>query len=198
MYNFYLASGSARRKEILSDLGYLFQIIKPEVDEIFDDNKSLEQNLKEVVLRKANTAKEEIQNENYLILAADTIVYKEDRVLGKPSTDEEAIQMITSLMRSSHSVLTSYVLLSESKKIEKLSRCEVKFGQLSTEEIQYYVHKYKPHDKAGAYGIQEWIGMAGIEKIDGDFYTVMGLPAQKVYQDLTHEFGYYPVDFSGG
>ncbi len=196
MYNLYLASASTRRHEILSSLGYEFEIIRPEVNEDFDEQKTLQENLKDVVLRKALEVQSRLEDADHLILAADTVVHHPNGVLGKPGTDKEALEMLQSLMNRSHQVMTSYILLSADKKIERISSCTVHFAQLSDAELGYYIDTYKPQDKAGAYGIQEWLGMAVIDRIDGDYYTVMGLPSSLVYRDLSRGFGIYPIGYS--
>ena len=132
---------------------------------------------------KATKVREE-SPENSLVIAADTIVWKDEEVIGKPKDKKEAVALLKHLSGSQHQVITGVNIQSATKKYSFHAVTEVWFDDLTEEEIEYYVDRFKPYDKAGGYGIQEWIGFVGIQKIEGSFYNVMGLPVHKVYQFL--------------
>ncbi len=183
-YQIILASKSPRRAQLLKDLGLDFEIESKSVDEIFPkelSNKEVAIFLSEL---KANPFKSEIKNTNKLIITADTIVCLEDEVLGKPTDRTNAIQILLKLSGKHHFVITGVTILSKNKSKSFAVSTKVFFKKLTNDEITYYVDNFKPYDKAGAYGIQEWIGMIGIEKIEGSYFNVVGLPVQKLYQEL--------------
>jgi septum formation protein len=132
--------------------------------------------------KKANSLKENLQDE--IIVASDTVVILEDQILNKPSDRNDAIRMLSGLSGKTHTVITAVCLLSKEKMDLFDDGTEVTFSKLSSSEIEFYVDTCKPYDKAGAYGAQDWLGMVGIEKINGSYFTVMGLPMHKVYQHL--------------
>lgn len=182
-YSVVLASASPRRRELLSELGLNFMIRPANVIEEYPNALGMTaipvflSDLKAKALSSDMAADE-------LIITADTIVWKRGEVLGKPANREEAFQMLKSLSGSQHQVITGVTVLSKEKKRSFHAVTEVWFDELTDEEINFYIDKYQPMDKAGAYGIQEWIGFIGIYKIEGSFYNVMGLPVHKLYQTL--------------
>ena len=185
-----LASQSARRKQLLEWAEVPFEIIVKNTDESFPEGLSMEDIAIHIALNKAEAARQLLINgkrDNLLsfpILAADTIVVIDDRVIGKPKNREDAINILLSLSGRMHKVITGVSILYKERKIVFADVTEVVFHALTNEQIEYYVDKYKPYDMAGAYGIQDWIGVIGIKSINGDFYNVMGLPVSTVVQTL--------------
>ncbi|MGQ8338863.1 Maf family nucleotide pyrophosphatase [Sunxiuqinia sp. A32] len=182
-YQLVLASMSPRRQKLLSDLGLEFKVVDAGVEESYPEELGMTAIPEFLAELKANAIKEKLQ-ENEILITADTIVWKDDKVIGKPENKEDAIRILNELSGSQHQVITGMCVQSTSKKYCFHAVTEVWFDKLSDDEIQFYVDSHKPFDKAGAYGIQEWIGYVGIEKIDGSFYNVMGLPIHKLYQYL--------------
>jgi septum formation protein len=180
--NIILASGSPRRKELLKGLDVLFSIQTKEVDEIYPSNLKKEAITDFLSLLKADAFTELKPND--LIITADTIVWFDDNALMKPKDKEDAIHIIKKLSGRYHEVFTSVCLKSAQKTKVFSDITKVFFKNLSDEEISYYVEKYKPYDKAGAYGAQDWIGYIAIDKIEGSYYNVMGLPVHKLYKEL--------------
>ncbi|MDN5200472.1 Maf family nucleotide pyrophosphatase [Fulvivirgaceae bacterium BMA10] len=177
-----LASNSPRRQQLLKDAGFDFQVKASDVDESFPtDMPSLE--VAKFLAEKKALALESIVTDE-IIIAADTIVIIENQILGKPQDKDEAMRMLQKLSAREHIVATGVCLLSKNKKISFTDSTVVTFRSISEKEIDYYIEHYKPYDKAGAYGIQEWIGMIGIEKINGSYFNVVGLPIHKVYNEL--------------
>lgn len=182
-----LASKSPRRQELIKELGFDFEIRTKEVDEIYPselDPYKVPEFL--AALKSTPIVPTLVQNE--VLLTSDTIVLSEGRILGKPNSEQEAFEMIQSLSGKVHEVITGVQLKSLAKTISFSSITQVYFTELTADEISYYVQKYKPMDKAGAYGIQEWIGYIGVSKIEGCYYNVMGLPIHDVYQRLKLNF----------
>lgn len=185
-----LASQSPRRKQLLEWAEVPFEVIVKETDESYPDNLSMDAIAMHIARNKALAVKEMIGNnkdQNNLyktIVAADTIVVLNNQVIGKPKDREHAIQILSSLAGQIHHVVTGVVIVSPTKEIAFADTTEVEFHQLDENQISFYVDKYKPYDKAGAYAIQEWIGVVGIKSVKGDFYNVMGLPVSKVVQVL--------------
>jgi septum formation protein len=177
-----LASTSPRRQFLLKEAGFEFRIEKPDGDESFSDTMPVEKVPAFLASKKANTFKDKLKDE--IVIASDTVVIINNRILNKPADRNEAIQMLTELSGETHTVITAVCLLSKEKMDLFDDRTEVTFSKLSLGEIEYYVDNFKPFDKAGAYGAQDWLGMVGIEKISGSYFTVMGLPMHKVYQHL--------------
>lgn len=182
-YNFILASKSPRRQELLHSLGIEFEVKIKEVQENFPEGLAKEEIPVYLARLKAKPFIEEL-NENDLLITADTIVCLNNHVLGKPENRNEAILMLQQLSNQKHEVISGVCLSSAEKQKSFYSVSEVQFKKLSQEEIEYYVSQYKPFDKAGSYGIQEWIGFIGITHIEGSFYNVMGLPIQKLYEEI--------------
>ena len=190
MKEFILASQSPRRKQLLEWAEMTFEIIVQSTDESFPSDLSIEQVPIHIARQKALAVSTHVQtafHKQYAqmpILAADTIVVLNGRVIGKPTDRSDAIQILQSLSGQTHHVITGVVILNNQQEIAFSDITEVKFHPLSLEQISNYVDKYKPYDKAGAYAIQEWIGVVGIESIKGDFYNVMGLPVSRVVKAL--------------
>ncbi|QGY45951.1 septum formation protein Maf [Maribellus comscasis] len=182
-YNYILASKSPRRQQLLNSLGIEFKVQLKEVEEKFPDNLSMEEIPVYLAKLKAAPFLAELK-ENDLLITADTIVSFNKKVLGKPSDYEDAKQMLAGLSGNEHQVISGVCLTSEKKQTSFYSSSNVQFKVLSDKEIEYYISKFKPLDKAGAYGIQEWIGAVGITHIEGSFYNVMGLPIQKLYEEV--------------
>ncbi len=180
-----LASGSPRRKQLLELAEISFEIIVSEVDETFPNEVSAEQAAIHIAENKAMAVQRNLDNGNeQTIIAADTVVVLNDEILGKPVDREDAIKILMKLSGKTHKVITGVCILSASGKIVFSEETEVEFNALSKNQIEYYVDNYKPYDKAGAYAIQEWIGVIGIKSIKGDFYNVMGLPVSRVVAEL--------------
>jgi septum formation protein len=182
-YNYILASKSPRRNELLKSLGIHFIVKTREVDEVYPDSLTKEEIPVYLAKLKAHAFQNEI-SDNDLVITADTIVWLNGKVLGKPKDKPEAIRMLNELSGNQHQVITGVCLSSKEKELAFYSTSDVYFKNLSADEIEYYVSEYKPYDKAGAYGIQEWIGSIGISHIEGSFYNVMGLPIQKLYEKI--------------
>ena len=178
-----LASGSPRRQQFLTDLGLAYEIRLKPTEETYPENLSGSAITDHLALLKAAPFRDELQ-ENDILITADTIVWLNNRALGKPENRDDAIRILQTLSGKMHEVITSVALTSVSKQqvIHEITR--VFFKKLSHEEIVYYLDNYQPYDKAGSYGIQEWIGYIGIEKIEGSFYNVMGFPTRKFYETL--------------
>ena len=181
-YNVILASGSPRRQQFFRDLDIDFSIQLKEIEEIYPEN------LKGVAITDylSNLKSEAFStlNDNDLLITSDTIVWLEGKALGKPKDAKDAFTMLKAMSGKKHEVITSVCLKSNSfqKIINDITI--VTFKELSDDEIHYYINNYKPFDKAGAYGIQEWIGFIGIEKIEGSYFNVVGLPVHKLYKEL--------------
>ena len=183
-YKIILASNSPRRKELLSGLDIDFEVrIIPGIDENYPPDTIPEKVPSYIAQKKADAYRTSIK-ENELIITADTIVILNRDILEKPSNRNEAMEMIKRLSGRKHQVITAVVLTTTNKHKDFSVMSTVDFAELTNEEIEYYVDKYKPFDKAGAYGIQEWIGYIGVKGIEGSFYNVMGLPIQRLYQEL--------------
>ena len=182
-YNYILASKSPRRSQLLKSLGIDFSIKTIEVDETYPAGLEREQIPQFLAEKKAEPFREHLL-ENDLIITADTIVWKDGKVLGKPKNREEAIEMLRFLSGDWHQVISGVCLTTFKKSKSFYSTSNVQFKKLTQAEIEYYVSTFKPFDKAGAYGIQEWIGIIGITHIEGSFYNVMGLPIQKLYEEI--------------
>ena len=182
-YKLILASASPRRQQLMKDAGFTFEVRLKNVEEKYPQELHWE-NVPEYLSKvKASAFREELKADEVLI-TADTVVCIHDRILGKPADRKEAISMLRELSGNRHLVVTGVSVTTRTEQLSFPSRTDVFFKRLSNEEIEFYVDTYKPFDKAGAYGIQEWIGYIGIERIEGSFYNVMGLPIQKLYETL--------------
>lgn len=182
-----LASQSPRRKQLLEWAEVAFEIIIKETDEAYPENLPVDEVAIHIARNKALAVQSFIANENKsskIILAADTIVVLNNEIIGKPKDRADAINILQKLSGQNHKVITGVVILSPGKETAFADITEVAFHSLSEEQIIFYVDKYAPYDKAGAYAIQEWIGVVGIKSVSGDFYNVMGLPVSRVVQAL--------------
>lgn len=183
-YKILLASASPRRRELLSQIYPDFEIAPSiEVDEVYPSSMPAVDVAPHLSQLKANAYKSLI-TDNQLIITADTVVINNNVVLGKPSSKSDAIEMLKVLSGKSHNVITGVTITTASRQTTFSVNTEVEFSTLELKEISWYVDKYMPLDKAGAYGIQEWIGCIGVKKINGSFYNVMGLPLHKLYNEL--------------
>lgn len=180
-YKLVLASGSPRRQQFFRDLNLNFEIRLREVEEIYPENLKASEVTDFLAKLKADAFE---LSENEILVTSDTIVWLDEKVLGKPKNYEDAFVILKKLSGTTHQVITS-VCLKSSEKIKIFSVItKVTFSELSDEMIRFYLDNYKPFDKAGAYGIQEWIGLVGIEKIEGSYTNVVGLPTEKFYKKL--------------
>lgn len=178
-----LASLSPRRKQLLEWAEIPFEIKVKHTDEHFPPEYGPEEAAIYIARNKAKAVANEYDRER-VILAADTMVVLGDHIIGKPIHREEAISILLALSASVHQVVTGVVILKGDREISFADKTEVEFHSLTEKQIEFYVDNYKPYDKAGAYAIQEWIGVVGIKSVKGDFYNVMGLPVSKVYREL--------------
>jgi len=181
----FLVSKSPRRKQLLEEMGYGFEVLHFDTEESFPEDLTPEQIAEYLSQLKLSAVNFSEYSENDIFISCDTIVVLRNTILGKPNTSDEAVEMLRQLLGKTHQVISGITVASSAKSITKHSITEVTFKTLSEEEIQYYVSNYKPFDKAGAYGIQEWIGLIGVTSIHGCFYNVMGLPTQLLEEMLT-------------
>lgn len=182
-YRIILASRSPRRQQLLRELGLTFDIVVRDFNETCPENLTGEDIPLFLAHEKAMSFKDEISDDE-IVITADTIVWCNNKVLGKPVDPEDAKRMIMELSGNTHEVITGVTLYSSLKEKTFSDTTRVTFGELSEVEITYYIDKFKPYDKAGAYGIQEWIGIAACSRIEGSYFNVVGLPVQKLYKEL--------------
>jgi len=178
-----LASRSPRRQQLLRDLGLKFDVVIREYIETYPEGLNGEEIARYVAHEKAVSFRNDI-SDNEIVIAADTIVWCNNRVLGKPVDLEDAIHILKEISGNIHEVITGVTIFSLSKELTFSDSTKVTFEALSEEEICYYVDEFKPYDKAGAYGIQEWIGLIACSHINGSYFNVVGLPVQKLYKEL--------------
>ena len=179
-----LGSASPRRQKLFSELGIEFEVlVKNDIEEIYPPHLQNEEIALFLAQLKADKFTDELKD-NKLVITADTIVVLKGNVIGKPVDIEDADRILHQLSGNMHRVITGVCVISQSKKICFYSETDVFFRKLTDEEINYYLSVHKPLDKAGAYGIQEWIGYIGIERIEGSYFNVMGLPVQRLYEEL--------------
>ncbi|MGJ1431907.1 Maf family nucleotide pyrophosphatase [Sphingobacterium spiritivorum] len=178
-----LGSQSPRRKELLSGMGIDFKVIVKETDESFDPELSPEEIVQSISEKKA-TAFRNAEYENHLLITADTIVVAHHKILGKPQDRDDAFRMLSMLSDYTHQVMTAVSILWKGELRTFVERTDVVFPELSKDEIDYYIEHFKPYDKAGAYGIQEWMGLVAIDQIKGSYTNVVGLPTARLYQEL--------------
>lgn len=183
-YKIILASGSPRRQELLKELGLEFEVNPVNVEELFPEGLQKEEIAVYLSELKALAFDFSTLCENCLVITADTIVWLDDEILPKPKDTEEASLFLNKLSGKSHDVITGCTFRTKDKMRSFYSDTKVFFKTLTQTEIDYYIKNYEPFDKAGAYGIQEWIGLTGIEKIEGSYLNVVGLPVQKLYTEL--------------
>ena len=183
-YKVILASGSPRRRELMAGLGVNYEVrILPDVDESYPDTLQGEEIPLYIAKEKADAYIPMMQPDE-LIITADTIVWLDGKGLGKPRDREDALQMLRTMSGRTHEVFTGVCITTTDWQRSFTAQTEVRFATLSEDEIIYYVDNFKPMDKAGAYGVQEWIGFIGVENISGSYYNIMGLPVQKLYREL--------------
>ena len=183
-YNIVLASKSPRRQELMKGIGLEFSVITKDVDESYPSNMSVYDVAPFLSLKKAKAFNDEELPENYMVITADTVVIVDDMILGKPKDEADARGMLGRISGKKHSVITG-VTVRTSDKVKTFSVVsKVSFETLDQEEVEFYVNNFRPYDKAGAYGIQEWIGYIGVNHVEGSYFNVMGLPTQKLYKML--------------
>lgn len=183
-YHIILASNSPRRRELLSGLDLEYEVkVLPDIEEGYPEGLSMEEIPRYIAAEKA-AAYKDIIADNDLIITADTVVVLGDEVLGKPTDLDDARRMLRELSGKTHQVITGVYLMTKEKERGFSVVTDVTFKELSDEDIDYYVEKYRPLDKAGAYGIQEWIGYIGVTGLNGSYFNVMGLPVQRIYNEL--------------
>ena len=183
-YKVILASRSPRRQMLLDGLGVDFETIVLDTDESYPSEYKKAEIAEYLSKKKAAEFSKSYDLNGLLIITADTIVIMNNKVLNKPVNKDDAVAMLYALSGVMHEVITGVTVKTDNKEITFHALSKVYFKKLSAEEIEYYVEKFKPYDKAGAYGIQEWIGYIGIENIEGSYYNVMGLPTQRLYDCL--------------
>lgn len=183
-YNIVLASKSPRRQELLKGIGVDFTILTKDVDESYPSRLPLLDVAPFLSLKKAKAFEDNELPENFMVITADTVVIAENEILGKPKDRDDAFRMLGLLSGKTHKVVTGVTVHTKdfTKTFSVISK--VTFDCLDNQEIEYYVEKYKPYDKAGAYGIQEWIGYIGVSSVEGSYFNVMGLPTRKLYMVL--------------
>lgn len=179
-----LASNSPRRRELLGglDIPFTVNVIKG-IDESYPETLSAEDTAEYIAVKKARAYTTPIAHDE-LLLTADTVVILEGNVMGKPTDEADAISMLKQLRGKTHKVITGCCLVGAEKERHFSVCTNVTFADLTDEQIDYYVNKYKPMDKAGAYGIQEWIGYVGVTRLEGSYFNVMGLPVQRIYDEI--------------
>lgn len=183
-YKVILASNSPRREELLRGINIDFQVkVLSDIDETYPSDISAKEIAEYVAKKKANSYTNTLKKDE-LLITADTIVILNDKVLGKPRNKEDAKEMLLSLSGKIHCVISGVCLTSTTKQTSFSVASNVEFDHLTDEEIDYYIEHYTPFDKAGSYGVQEWIGYIGVKHISGSYYNIMGLPIQRLYKEL--------------
>lgn len=183
-YNIVLASNSPRRRDLLAGLGIEFEVrVLPGIDESYPDSLPAHEIPLHIAAEKAE-ANRKVMRQGDLVITADTVVVCEGKALGKPADAAEARAMLELLSGKTHQVVTGVCLMSAERQRTFAVTTDVTFKELTADETEYYIQTYRPYDKAGAYGIQEWIGYIGVTGISGSFFNVMGLPVQRVYSEL--------------
>ncbi|MBQ3991054.1 MAG: septum formation protein Maf [Bacteroidales bacterium] len=182
-YNILLASASFRRRELLTQLGVQYSLVKPSQEEEVVPSDICVEDVSEYLACQKSNAYNDLKD-NDLLITADTTVIVDNKILGKPKDYSDAFQMLRLLSGKTHLVVTGVCLRSVDKVVSFSVKTEVTFSKLDDEEIRFYIENFKPYDKAGAYGIQEWIGKVAVEGINGSFYNVVGLPVQRLYREL--------------
>ena len=182
-YNLILASGSPRRQQFFKDLDLDFEIRLKEIEEVYPPELKAAEITDYLAALKASAFEGELQP-NEILITSDTIVWHNNKALGKPKNQQDAFEILKSLSNTTHEVITSVCFKTTSATTVLNELTKVTFNELSDEAILYYLENYKPYDKAGAYGIQEWIGFIGVSKIEGSYANVMGMPTDKVYEYL--------------
>jgi len=183
-YKLILASGSPRRQQFFKDLDLDFEIRLKEIEEIFPPELKAEEITNYLAELKASAFEGELNN-NEILITSDTIVWHNNKALGKPKDAQDAFEILKSLSNTTHEVITSVCFKTTTEVQVIYEVTKVTFNELSDQAINYYIENFKPFDKAGAYGIQEWIGFVGVSKIEGSYANVMGMPTDKVYEYLS-------------
>lgn len=178
-----LASRSPRRQQLLSEMGLNFDVVIKEFEETYPEGLTGEEIARHIAFEKASLFKNQI-NDNEIVITADTIVWCNNKVLGKPAGASEAVKILKEISGNTHEVITAVCIVSAHKEITFSETSKVTFGKMQEDEIEYYVRNFKPYDKAGAYGIQEWIGIVACSRIEGSFFNVVGLPVHRLYSEL--------------
>jgi septum formation protein len=184
-YKLILASGSPRRQQFFKDLDLDFEIRLKEIEEIFPMELRAEEITNYLAELKANAFEGEL-NDNEILITSDTIVWHKNKAVGKPKDAQDAFEILKSLSNATHEVITSVCFKTNVDSNVLYEVTKVTFNELSDQAINYYIENFKPFDKAGAYGIQEWIGFVGVSKIEGSYANVMGMPTDKVYEYLSN------------
>ncbi len=183
-YKIILASNSPRRKELLAGLDISFEVrVAKDIDESYPDHLPT-RDIAEYISKKKASAYQKMIADDELVITADTIVVLDHEVMGKPKDETDACRMLHELSGHTHQVITGVTLTTKERQISFSVETDVTFKRLTDEEVHYYVNHYKPYDKAGAYGIQEWIGYIGVTGLNGSYFNVMGLPVQRIYEAL--------------
>lgn len=183
-YKIVLGSNSPRRRELLAGLDIDFEVRAiPDVDESYPVSLKPE-DIPVYIARQKAEAYKPMMAPDELLITADTIVWTFEKIMGKPANRAEAVSMLFALSDHVHEVITGVCITTPTRKVDFSVASAVSFAKLSAQEVDYYIEKYRPYDKAGGYGIQEWVGYIGVEAINGSFYNVMGLPVQRLYQEL--------------
>lgn len=183
-YDIILASASPRRHQLLEGLGFKFKVQPKNAEEVFPDTLKREEVALFLANLKADTFTDEEIGDKGMLITADTIVWLNEKEIGKPVDREDAARMLGKLSGNTHEVITAVVLRTKNKRKDFYACSKVHFRELNSGEIDYYLDNYQPMDKAGSYGIQEWIGYVAIDSIEGSFYNVMGLPTQRLFDEL--------------
>lgn len=183
-YQIILGSQSPRRKSLLEGMGLPFTVEVIPTDEAFDASAPPDIIATSIAVKKGSCFIERVSNGEFLVITADTIVSINNRILNKPSDKNEALEMLNELNGNMHTVYTGVCITSDVGQESFVSATNVYFNQLSKSELEYYIDNFKPYDKAGSYGVQEWIGYVGIKKMEGCFFNVMGLPLNDLYKKL--------------
>lgn len=181
--NIILGSTSPRRKELLAAMGFEFRTMSPDIDESFSDEIPVEKVAAFLAESKANALIDSLEKDD-LLICSDTVVIIDNQIIGKPTDSQNAYEILSQLSGNTHVVITGVALKSLEKTNVFSVKTEVKFGNLSDKQIDFYIQKYNPFDKAGSYGIQDWIGLIGVEKINGSYTNVMGLPTHELYEAI--------------
>jgi septum formation protein len=183
-FDIILGSGSPRRHQLLTALGVRHRVVVRQVDESFPGDLKREAIALHLAKKKAGAFDDLLLTDKSLVITADTIVCLDDRLLGKPGNREEAVRILETLSGKRHEVFTGVCITSSKKQESFVESSHVSFKPLTREEIEYYIDTYEPYDKAGAYGVQDWFGLTAIEKIEGSYQNVMGLPVKPLYEKL--------------
>jgi septum formation protein len=193
----FLGSASPRRKELLASMGFEFEVVKSDIDENYPSHLQKEAIAAHIAHEKSKSLSRFLQSSSDLLICADTIVCLENDVLGKPSNATEAAEMLNRLSGKTHEVFTGVCVTTISKTVQFSERTFVTFKRLRQEEINYYIENYQPFDKAGSYGVQDWFGMMAVEKLDGSYTNVMGLPTLQLGTVLFEQFQLSAIQNSG-